>query len=86
MSKRFFILEKQTVVLTLKEAQARLPDLIHNMSPGDEVSITEQNRTVAKLIISAVEAPRPLAGRGRGTLIVLAEDDEHLEDFQEYLP
>ncbi len=56
------------------------------MSPGDEVSITEQNRTVAKLIISAVEAPRPLAGRGRGTLIVLAEDDEHLEDFQEYLP
>ncbi len=74
------------MVLTLREAQARLPDLIHNMSPGDEVSITEQDRTVAKLIISDAETPRPIAGRGRGTLVILAEDEEHLEDFQEYMP
>ncbi len=74
------------MVLTLKEAQTQLPDLIHNMSPGDEISITDQNRTVAKLIISEVESPRPIAGRGRGTLIVLAEDEEHLEDFREYIP
>ena len=62
------------MILTLSEAQARLPDLIHGLTPGDEVAITENNRTVAKLV-----------GRAKGTLIILAEDDEHLEDFKEYM-
>ena len=74
------------MILTLKEAQARLPDLIHSMSPGEEIAITEQDRTVAKLVIAEIETPRPIPGRGRGTLVILSEDDEHLDDFQEYLP
>ena len=36
--------------VTIQEAQARLSDLIHQLSPGEE------------------------------------EDDEHLEDFKEYMP
>jgi antitoxin (DNA-binding transcriptional repressor) of toxin-antitoxin stability system len=74
------------MILTLSEAQARLPDLIHNLAPGEEVTITENNRTVAKLIVPPVEAPRPIPGRGKGTLVILAEDDEHLDDFKEYMP
>jgi antitoxin (DNA-binding transcriptional repressor) of toxin-antitoxin stability system len=73
------------MILTLSEAQARLPDLIHGLTPGDEVAITENNRTVAKLVAPCLEEPRPIPGRGKGTLIILAEDDEHLEDFKEYM-
>ncbi len=74
------------MILTLAEAQARLPDLVHALSPGEEVEITENNRTVAKLVATPAEEPRPIPGRGKGTLIILAEDDEHLEDFKEYMP
>lgn len=72
--------------VTIEEARARLPDLIHNLSPGEEVAITENNRTVAKLIAAPTEQPRPIPGRGKGTLIILSEDDEHLADFKEYMP
>ena len=74
------------MILTVEEAQARLPDLIHNLSPGEEVAITENNRMVAKLIAPQVEQPHPIPGRGKGTLAIIAEDDEHLEDFKEYMP
>ena len=35
--------------VTIQEAQARLSDLIHRLSPGDEVVITENDEPVAKL-------------------------------------
>ncbi len=73
-------------VLSLEEAQARLPDLIHRLMPGEEVVITEDNLPVAKLVFPSAEDPRPIPGRGKGNLTILAEDDEHLEDFREYMP
>ena len=36
--------------VTIQEAQAKLADLIHKLTPGDEVVITENNQPVAKLI------------------------------------
>jgi prevent-host-death family protein len=36
--------------VTIQEAQAKLPDLIHQLTPGEEVVITEDNRPVAKLV------------------------------------
>lgn len=68
--------------VTIQEAQARLSDLIHQLSPGEEVVITENNQPVA----SRAEKPRPLPGRCKGMLTIVAEDDEHLEDFKEYMP
>ena len=73
-------------ILTLQEAQARLPDLIHALAPGEEVAITENNRMVAKLIAPTAERPQPILGRGKGSLIILSDDDRYLEDFEEYLP
>jgi hypothetical protein len=29
--------------ITIQEAQAKLPDLIHNLKPGEELMITENN-------------------------------------------
>ena len=72
--------------VTLQEAQAKLSDLIHQLSPGEEVVITENNHPVAKLVATRTEKPRPLPGRGKGMLTIVVEDDEHLEVFEEYMP
>jgi antitoxin (DNA-binding transcriptional repressor) of toxin-antitoxin stability system len=72
--------------ITIQEAQAKLPDLIHNLKPGEELMITENNQPVAVLVASPQAKPRPLPGRGKGMLTIVADDDEHLEDFKEYMP
>ena len=74
------------MIMTLTEVQVRLLDLVHNLSPGEEVIIIENNRTVAKLIAPSAEQIRPIPGRGKGTLIIHSEDNEHLADFKEYMP
>jgi antitoxin (DNA-binding transcriptional repressor) of toxin-antitoxin stability system len=73
-------------IVTIQEAQAKLPDLIHNLTPGEEVVIIENNQPVAKLVASPAQKPRPQPGRGKGMLTILVEDEEHLEHFKEYLP
>lgn len=72
--------------VTIQEAQANLPDLIHKLSPGDEVVITENNQPVAKLVVSSIPKPQAVAGRCKGMLTLIAEDEEHLEHFKEYMP
>ena len=72
--------------MTIQEAQGQLSDLIHKLMPGDEVVITENNQPVAKLVAPLADKPRPMPGRGKGMLTIVAEDDEHLEDFKEYMP
>jgi prevent-host-death family protein len=78
--------DKVMAVVTIQEAQADLLDLVHKLVPGDEVVITENNLPVAKLVASPADKPRPMPGRCKGMLTILAEDDEHLEDFKEYMP
>ncbi len=75
------------VTVTIQEAQAKLADLIHNLTPDGELVITENNQPVAKLI-SQSTASRKSRQRGsaKGKLVVHAEDDEHLEHFKEYMP
>jgi antitoxin (DNA-binding transcriptional repressor) of toxin-antitoxin stability system len=72
--------------LTLSEAQARLPELLHSLLPGEELMIEENDRPLARLTAVPPEKPIPLPGRARGMLMIVAEDDEHLSDFEEYMP
>jgi prevent-host-death family protein len=73
--------------VTIKEAEATLAELIRQLKPGEEVVITENNQPVAKLVGEAASARRPRQrGSAKAKLIVHAEDDEHLEDFKEYMP
>jgi antitoxin (DNA-binding transcriptional repressor) of toxin-antitoxin stability system len=69
--------------VTIQEAQAKLPDLIHTLKPGDEVVITENEQPVARLL-RVWERPGP--GLGKGMITVVADDEEHLKDFEEYMP
>ena len=72
--------------VTLEDAQARLPELIEHLAPGEECVITRNACPVARLVGPISEIRQPLFGRGRGKVVVVAEDEEHLKDFEEYMP
>ena len=72
--------------ITLEEAQASLPELIARLTPGAELIITRNNQPVAELHRTNGAPPQPRFGSCRGSLTILAEDDEHLRDLEEYLP
>jgi len=80
------------MTLTVEEAQTRLPELVRNLLPGDEVAITADERTVARLVGPAIATPpptgwqRPGPGLLKGMLTIVSEDDDHLKDFAEYMP
>ncbi len=72
--------------ITVEDAQARLAELIARLVPGSEVLIMKDDRPVARLIGQpevSLEPRKP--GSAIGKLIIHADDDEHLKDFQEYM-
>jgi len=82
--------------VTIEEAQNKLTELIHRLTPGEEVVITENDRPVARLIpVPIVQQrpprPRPLvtgvpkAGRYEGRLVVPDDFKEPLDEMREYM-
>ena len=75
--------------ISIDEAQARLRELIQALAPGEVVIITENDEPVAKLVSQSPE-PRPglhpPPGLGKGFITVVSDDDDHLKDFEEYMP
>jgi antitoxin (DNA-binding transcriptional repressor) of toxin-antitoxin stability system len=78
-----------SATVSVDEAQVKLREIIHQMAPGQQLVITENQRPVATLIGGAAELAagvRPPPGLGKGFITVVSNDDEHLEDFAEYMP
>jgi antitoxin (DNA-binding transcriptional repressor) of toxin-antitoxin stability system len=73
-------------MINLQDAQAKLPDLIHKLAPGDEVVITENDQPVARLIADRRPRKPRQPGNCNGMLTILQEDEEHLTDLAEYMP
>jgi antitoxin (DNA-binding transcriptional repressor) of toxin-antitoxin stability system len=73
------------ITITLEEAQAKLPELIASLPPGEDVVITRNAEPVAELHLIAKQHPRPQFGNCQGMLTIEseAEDEEHLKDFKE---
>ena len=78
-----------SATITIEEAQAKLKELIHDLAPGEEVIITENQQPVAKLV---GQQPKPAkssrAGPGlcKGMITYIAPDfDAPLEDMKEYM-
>jgi prevent-host-death family protein len=74
--------------VTIEEAQANLSELIHRLTPGDEVVITENNEPVARIVSTATIPQRKPRQPGtlRGTVLYMAPDfDAPLDDFKEYM-
>jgi antitoxin (DNA-binding transcriptional repressor) of toxin-antitoxin stability system len=72
--------------ISIQEAQSRLSDLIHNLSPGDELVITENNQPVARLSRSEPKTSWPCkAGSAKGKIWMAPDFDAPLEEFKEYM-
>jgi len=80
--------------ITLQEAQANLAELVHRLVPAEGVTITENDRPVARLIpvpIVRQRPPRPRppvtgvpkAGQDEGRLVVPDDFKEPLEEMRE---
>ncbi len=72
--------------ITIEEAQANLSELIDRLIPGEEVVIVRNSRPVAKLVSEKASSPQAIFGRGRGKVVIRAEDGEHLKDFEASAP
>jgi prevent-host-death family protein len=71
--------------VSIREAQAALPDLIRGLEDGNEVVITENDRPVARLIPEPRRTDRRL-GTLKGTVLDVSPDfDAPLDDFEEYM-
>ena len=78
--------------LMLKDIPDNLAALIANLLPGEVVQIVSNNQVVARLTreqeplcsktLPTVRQP----GSAVGTLKIIADDDEHLQDFTNYMP
>jgi prevent-host-death family protein len=75
-----------TINVTIDEAQNRLRDLIAGLNPDEEVVITENQRPVARLVSQKTPSPDRSLGFARGMISIVADDDEHLNDFSDYMP
>ncbi len=72
--------------MPLNEVQAKLPELIHALAPGEQVTITENDLPVAQLVPMQSQPARRKLGSMRGTVTYMAPDfDAPLEDFREYM-
>ena len=73
--------------VTVEEAQARLPQLIEQLHPGEEIIITRDQKPVARLVGEGTAPPRPRQlGTLRGTVLYMAPDfDAPLDDFKDYM-
>ncbi len=73
--------------VTIQDAQSRLTDLIHRLSPGEEIVITENDQPVARLVPTPAVASKKARQLGtmKGSVLSMAPDfDAPLEDFEEY--
>jgi antitoxin (DNA-binding transcriptional repressor) of toxin-antitoxin stability system len=75
-----------SLTISLEEAQATLADLIDKLGPGEEVVITKDAHPVAELRSLTTGKPQPRFGSCKGMLTIVTDDEEHPEDFTEYMP
>lgn len=73
--------------VTIQDAQSRLGEIIAGLKPGDTVEITFDGSPLASLTRANGHARKSrVPGSAVGKLQILADDDEHLQDFREYMP
>ena len=71
--------------VSLEEAQARLPELIDDLDPGEELTITAGGQPLAQVKKTERRSWPCRAGSARGKIKMAADFDAPLDDFQEYM-
>jgi len=75
-----------TTNITLSDVSSKLPALLEAIRKGDEIVVTDRDKIVARVIGegSILRTPREF-GFLKGKIEIIAEDEEHLKDFEEYM-
>jgi antitoxin (DNA-binding transcriptional repressor) of toxin-antitoxin stability system len=72
--------------VTIEEAQAKLPELIEHLQPGEEITITDQGQPLAQVKKAERTSWPCQAGTAKDRILWIAADlDAPLEDFKEYM-
>lgn len=72
--------------ISLDEAQTNLREIVTQLGPDEEMVITDNDQPVAKLVGKPPKTGGREPGFAKGMITIVADDDEHLEDFKEYMP
>jgi antitoxin (DNA-binding transcriptional repressor) of toxin-antitoxin stability system len=79
-------MEAIVMTVTMEEAQARLPELLEQLQPGEEITIADHGRPLAELRKAARTSWPCKAGSYRKAEFWMAPDfDAPLDDFKEYI-
>jgi antitoxin (DNA-binding transcriptional repressor) of toxin-antitoxin stability system len=71
---------------TEEEVQDHLPEFLDQIGVGQEVLIVRAGKPVGRLLPPPLHKGVPIAGRGKGKLVIHSDDEDHLKDFAEYMP
>ncbi len=74
------------ITIPIAEAGSRLNELVDQLKPGEEIELTRAGDAVARLVKNGVRKQLRQFGLGKGRLSIVADDDEHLEHFADYMP
>jgi antitoxin (DNA-binding transcriptional repressor) of toxin-antitoxin stability system len=74
----------KTKTIEIDVAQATLSKIIAGLGPGDEIVLVRNRQPLARIVPTTKAQPQ--FGSCRGLLTIVQEDDEHLKDFEEYMP
>ncbi|MBP6820064.1 MAG: DUF2281 domain-containing protein [Acidobacteria bacterium] len=80
--------------LEFSELTPQTQELLSNIQPGEELLITAENQTVAKIVRvnglgvqpNGEKPKRRRAGTAKGNFWMSPDFNEPLEDFKEYMP
>jgi antitoxin (DNA-binding transcriptional repressor) of toxin-antitoxin stability system len=72
--------------ITLEQAQARLPDIVRQLPPGEEITITDDEQPLAQIRRVPRTSWPCKAGSAKTSILRIAPDfDAPLDEFQEYM-
>ena len=72
--------------ITIEDAQARLPEILARLNPGDQIAIVQAGEEIARLTRSSRRQWPCQAGSYRKAEFWMAPDfDAPLDEFKEYM-
>ena len=77
-----------SITVTIEEAEANFKEIVHRLAPGDEIIITENQQTIARIVGEQTKdmKQRPAPGMFPESIVYMAPDfDAPLEEFREYM-
>lgn len=73
------------MTISIEQAQLKLAELIEKSSQGEKVVITTDGTAAVELVPVSRPPRRPGFGALRGKVRIISDDDDHLQDFKEYM-